>query len=288
MPSTLELPAAETQSVPLTYRTILVHAEPGRASSRRVEAAAWFARRLDARLIGLGAETLEPLQDIDPMMGAASAEWVVIVQEQVTKNLKAAETAFRSDAAGADVEWRAVQDYPTQALTRAADVADLVVVGPQAPGPGTRCVDSAAVVMGAGRPVLIVPEGRRALRAETVLVAWKSTRECRRAVADAMPLLREAKDVIVQAIVPKDDQRVAAELHDVVEHLRRHGVRARPLVSSAHDAGVAEELERSAAAHNVDLIVAGAYGHSRLREWAFGGVTRDLLCHPGRYVLMSH
>ena len=113
---------AETEVVvrPSTYATILVHAEPGAASTRRVEAAAALARDLDARLIGLGAETFYPFPTTDPFTGYAGAEWVALLQEQVTKELQGAEAAFRRDAAGADVEWRQGQSYPHEAMAKAA------------------------------------------------------------------------------------------------------------------------------------------------------------------------
>lgn len=143
--------------------------------------------------------------------------------------------------------------------------------------------------MGAGRPVLIVPDGQHHLRASIVVVAWKDSRESRRALDDAMPLLQRADDVIVHAVCrPEDADRMVFEIDDVVVNLKRHGVEARPLITSVAPEGVTGEIERVARLNNADLIVCGAYGHSRLREWAFGGVTHDLLHRPSCFVLMSH
>jgi len=289
MTKTEERVAAEVVVRPDTYRTILVHAEPGLAATHRVEAAARLARDLDARLIGLGAESYEPLVTSDPYSGYASSELIVALQEQVAKRLTEAEVAFQRDAAGASVDWRSVQDYPSRALVQASRACDLIVASPKGSDNTTRAADPADVVMSAGRPVLIVPEGRHHLRASSVVVAWKDTRECRRALGDAMPLLQRAEDVIVLAVCKPDEaDRIVFELDDVVSNLTRHGVEARALVASVAPEGVTREIERVAQLNNADLIVCGAYGHSRLREWVLGGVTEDLLHRPACFVLLSH
>jgi len=289
MQKTEERPAAEPVARLDTYATLLVHAEPGLAASHRLEAAARLARDLDALLIGLGAETFDPMPATDPFMGYGAGEWVALLQEEIARNISAAEAAFQRDAAGPAVDWRTLQDYPHRALIRMAKTADLIVASPRRSGNRARVADPADVIMGAGRPVLIVPEGRQHLRGQAVVVAWKDTRECRRAVADARPFLQRADEVIIHAIVDPDQVDGAVfETADVAANLKRHGVRARPLVTSQPADGVTAELERVAATHGADLIVCGAYGHSRLREWAFGGVTDDLLHRPACFVLMSH
>jgi nucleotide-binding universal stress UspA family protein len=278
-------PAAQLHS----YKSLLVHAEAGLQSSRRVEIAARLARTLDARLIGLGAETFEPLPPADPFMGYASGEWFALMEKQVDADLRNAEVGFRRDAAYAEFEWRSVHDYPAKALARASRAADLVVVSPKGQGGGGRCADPAEVVMTAGKPVLLVPPESSYLRASTVVVAWKNTREARRAVADAMPFLQRADTVIVQAICEDGaSEGSILEVEDVAAHLKRHGVRALAQVGLNKQKGVAVELQRIAEANGADLIVAGAYGHSRLREWALGGVTDTLIHNPSCFVLLSH
>lgn len=289
MPKTMERSATEVVVRPNTYATILVHAEPGQASSHRVEAAARLADNLGARLIGLGAETFDAALYSGPFTSYAAGEWVALVQEQIGKSLVAAEAAFRRDAAGANVEWRAIQDYPHRALVNTAHAADLIVVSPRSGRSALQAADPADVVMSAGRPVLIVPEGRSHLVGMSVVVAWKNTRECRRALTDALPFLQRADEVVVVAVVKPDAaEAAAAETDDVVANLKRHGVEARPLVTTIDNEGVEQELERIAGLNGADLIVAGAYGHSRLREWAFGGVTDAFLHQPGCFVLLSH
>lgn len=289
MTKTMERGAVEVVVRPDTYKSLLVHAEPGLASSHRVEAAARLARDLDARLIGLGAEGFEPVPTTDAFSGYAAGEWVALLQEQIGKNLAAAEDAFRRDAAGAQIEWRTLQDYPHQALTHMAHAADLIVVGPRSGAGKTRSADPADVVMSAGRPVLVVPTGQHHLRAMSVVIAWKDTPQCRRAISDAMPFLQRAEDVVVLAVCkPEGVDAAVFETDDVVASLKRRGVEARSLVTPAPPEGVTKEIERVAALNGADLIVCGAYGHSRLREWALGGVTDDLLHRPTCFVLMSH
>jgi nucleotide-binding universal stress UspA family protein len=289
MNKTMERVATEVVVRPSSYATILVHAEPGPAATHRVEAAARLARSLDARLIGLGAETFDPALYSGPFTSYAAGEWVNLVQEQITKNLGAAETAFRRDAASADADWRTIQDYPHRALVSTAHAADLIVVSPRSTRSAQQSADPADVVMSAGRPVLIVPEGRSHLVGMNIVVAWKNTRECRRALTDALPFLQRAEQVVVLAVANPDVADAAVfETEDVVDNLKRHGVDARGQVTSISNTAVEDEIERVANVNGADLIVAGAFAHSRLREWAFGGVTDSFLHRPSCFVLLSH
>lgn len=289
MSQTQERPVAKSTARAGTITSVLVHAEPGATSTRRVEVAARLAHDKGARLIGLGAEAFEPMLTVDPFFGYAAAEWVTLVQDQIMSSLKGAEAAFLRDAAGADIEWRSVEDRPGRAIANAARAADLIVMSPKGQGGASRTADPADVVMTSGRPVLIVPDGVSHLRAKAVVVAWKDTREARRAVADAMPFLTAAEDVIVSVVCDEADVEAATrQANDVVANLMRHGVKARSSATVATKGEVTIELERIAKENQADLIVAGAYGHSRRSEWVFGGVTDDLLHRPECFVLLSH
>ena len=142
--------------------------------------------------------------------------------------------------------------------------------------------------MRAGRPVLLVPDGVDALGVDRMVVAWKDTREARRAVSDALPLLKLATEVSVVEIATEDDL-ASAELrcNDLVAWLRRHKVKAAamPMLSTGDDATTLRDFAED---QRADLVIAGAYGHSRLREWALGGVTRDFLLRANRCSLVSH
>jgi nucleotide-binding universal stress UspA family protein len=273
------------------YRSLLVHVQPGLAGSRRVELAAGLARRFGARLIGLGAESFEPVAMMDPYSGQLVAEMYQQLSRQLDADLKSAEVTFRRDAAGADGEWRSVKSEPVRALAQAARAADLIIASSHDGEGGDlyRAADPGDLVLASGRPVLVAPPGDGHLQADKIIVAWKDTREARRAVADALPFLVRAQDVLVLAVCAEDDAETSrAAVEDVAEALRRHGAPARGHVTTAPDASVADELNAEAAALGADLIVAGAYGHSRTVEWVMGGATRSLLRNPQRFLLLSH
>jgi nucleotide-binding universal stress UspA family protein len=144
------------------------------------------------------------------------------------------------------------------------------------------------LVMQIGRPVLIVPKNAARIVFERMIVGWKDTRETRRAIVDALPLLKMAKLVIVAEIVAESEMIEARKhLDDVVGWLKRQGIVAQAIVSPSggEDSARLGELARE---QKADLIVAGAYGHNRLREWMLGGVTRDLLMCADRCSLVSH
>jgi len=123
------------------------------------------------------------------------------------------------------------------------------------------------------------------LSAQRVIVAWKDTREARRAVSDALPLLKAAKEVFVVAI---GDETRRAGADDVAAYLFRHGIESTTVLRRDAPGGVADEIMKVAEQEQADLIVSGAYGYSRMREWMFGGVTRELLNGAPVCCLMSH
>src|SRR5262249_41756808 len=129
--------------------------------------------------------------------------------------------------------------------------------------------------MRAGRPVLTVPEAATEFGQSNVVVAWKNTREARRALADALPLLQRAPSATLFHI--KEDG--ADGLADAAAFLRQHGIGVGTVVATREAGDAGEQIIRFANHSHGRLVVAGAYGHTRLREWAFGGVTRTLLRH---------
>ena len=191
------------------------------------------------------------------------------------------------------VEWRSAIDFPARYLLQHARCADIIVSG----GPSDAFSDPFVLaspkdlVMQAGRPLLVVPDTANWLDLRSMLVAWKDTTEARRAIADSLPLLRKAEDVTVAEIVEADDSRPAAlsRVRDVVAWLSRHGVVARELVPEKNGGrDAAAQLDRIAADVGAGVIVAGAYGHSRVRELILGGMTQHLITQTARSVLLSH
>jgi len=145
------------------------------------------------------------------------------------------------------------------------------------------------LALGVGRPVLIVPRyGTFETVGERVLVAWNGSREATRAVHDALPLLKLASSVTVLSIDPEHDTGDRIPGADIALHLARHGVAAEGMSTVGLDISVGDLLLSRAADLGADLIVMGAYGHSRVRELVLGGATRHILQHMTVPVLMSH
>jgi nucleotide-binding universal stress UspA family protein len=140
-----------------------------------------------------------------------------------------------------------------------------------------------------GRPTLIVPDGVSSLRGEHVVIGWKDTREARRAVRDAFPLLRDAIGVtIVESCSPEEEKNAIRRVNDMAGYLKLREIITDCWVVPEEDRSHAELLIQIVREQDADLLVTGAYGHSRLGEWIFGGVTRELLSISPICCLMSH
>ena len=286
-----DAPAARAGNTRQTaIRTVLVHVRSGKADQARIATAAALARRFDATLFGLAAEAIPPLGAMDPT-GLMQGEWYMEMRQQVQKDLELGREAFHAATKDLKTDFGWIEDMPAEALARAARAADIVVAGGcEVPGGDRyRQCDAAELMLQAGRPVLVVPPGGGTLAGKAVVVAWKDTRESRRALGDALPFLATAETVLVAEVCGKDETRDAElRVEAVVRGLKRHDVAAHARVLVAPPERVVAELNKAADAIGADLLIAGGYGHSRLGEWVFGGVTRDLLHNPQRFVLLSH
>ena len=273
------------------YASLMVHLELGRSNVNLLQIAGDLAQRFSAGVIGIAA--CQPMQMV---YGDGYLSGDVIEQDlaEITREMQAVEAEFRHALQGRaeSLQWRSTVDYIPLAdyLAREVRAADLLITG-LASGDifdASRTLDTGDLVMQMGRPMLIVPAGVPAVRLQRVVVGWKDTREARRAAIDALPLLQRALQVTVVEIVPEAELADSrARLADVLMWLARHGVVAEALSAASKGddaAGLATLADRLGA----DLVVAGAYGHSRLREWAFGGVTHDLLRHAPRCSFVSH
>lgn len=272
----------------MAFKDLLVHIDNSKACGKRIEAALRLAREHEAHLAAL---YVIPLLNIPSYAEAQVPAEVIETQRRAARaDAAAAEKAFNQAArkAGATAEWRCVEEDFVQALTVHARHADLTVIG-QTDLSDERAIPglAEAVALNAGRPVLVIPYiGAAATLGERMLIAWNASREAVRAVNDALPLLQRAKKVTVLSVNPPGG--VAIPGADIALHLARHGVKAEADHVEAHDIAVGDMLLSRAADKAVDLIVMGAYGHSRLRELVLGGATRHLLRHMTVPVLMSH
>jgi nucleotide-binding universal stress UspA family protein len=270
----------------MSYASILVAVDLADQAQNRIRLAARLADTFHAGLIGVAAE--QPAYAIPPVGPTLASAYALSASSEVVLNdLRRAHAAFSDIAGGRSrVTWRSNLDDPLSFLNAQAAAADLVVVGRKTePGMTPSSVDPGDLVMRLGRPVLVVPPHIDSLAGGRVVVGWRNTREARRAVSDALPFLKQASQVLVVSV---DDGGGAADGQDILELIRAHAVHATALRRIARDVTAAAALIDVAAEQGADLIVAGAYGHGRLREWAFGGVTRTLLSAAPVCCLMSH
>ena len=276
----------------MTYSTLMVHLDVGSSNVDLLRVAADLAEQFRANVIGIGA--------CQPMQVLSGADYIPgeLIDEDYAergKEMVEAEASFRValHGKGRGLAWRSSASFvePADYIAREGRAADLLVTGPDKGWSAfdtTRRMNVAEVVLRIGRPVLIVGRGVPKPDLRTIAVGWKETREARRAIADALPFLRAAGSVTVVEIVADQDMESAREhLADVVEWLGRHDVAATSLAVPSFGDDAAQ-LDAILADMGAGLLVAGAYGHSRFREWVLGGVTRDLLLRSSRCTLLSH
>jgi nucleotide-binding universal stress UspA family protein len=273
----------------MPYAAVMVYVEAEGTPEQRVRLAASLADRFRAALIGVSALAIPPPIVADGVVMDGATDLDIKLMEAKLADRRG---WFRSIAGGdhQEVEWRSELDLPTEAVVRAARSADLVVIGREkAPGSAYTTLDPGEALLKMGRPTLVVPEGVSTLRAEHVVIGWKDTREARRAVQDSLPFLQEATRVTIVEACKADEERTAlGHLDDVTRYLTRHRIKGGPRVMLEQKGSGAAQLIRIAQEERADLLVTGAYGHSRLGEWVFGGMTRDLLATSPICCLMSH
>jgi len=276
----------------MTYATVMVSLALGQPNDARLQVAGELAERFEADIVGVAAARLAPpLYFTD---GTAAQRLIDQEEASIKRRLADLETQFRAatKARGGRVEWRSAMDFPARFVSAQARCADIVVSGGQSPAfsDSFALASPKDLVMQAGRPLLVVPDRIDWLDLRSVLVAWKDTPEARRAVADALPMLRKARDVTIVEIPEENDDRsvVAARVSDVAAWLARHGVTATARGVEAGNETAEMQLERIAGDVGAGLIVAGAYGHSRFSELILGGVTEYLVTQSARCVLLSH
>ncbi|MEQ1769534.1 MAG: universal stress protein [Devosia sp.] len=263
----------------MSYRSIAVYAGTDPQGSPALSAAIDLATRMDAHLIGVAAETMPPIYfgfDADAVAGELYAS----EREAAEHRLVAAEEMFRVRVPKTiGIEWHGFVGDPVDSLIGVAHRADLLVVPNWRSlvlSSSPRTIDAGALALSAGRPVLALGENTPAFDPRTILIAWKNTREARRAVADALPFLSTASKVVAMTISEGDEGLERLNLDSLVAWLKRHGVNAQPEFVVT-EGGYADIVASWARANDIDLIVSGAYGHSRMREWLLGGMTRDLV-----------
>jgi nucleotide-binding universal stress UspA family protein len=299
----------------MAYKTILVHVDETPNSAARIVLAGELALQEGAHVVGVATTGIsrflyqhETVDDQDPNL----ARHLDILRQRAGHAL--AEFAPRLQKLGVQsFEQRILDDEAAAGLSLMARHADLVIVGqldPQWRGPDV----PAQVLAGGGKPVIVLPSTARASAtiavtrdgvassggpapARHILAAWNASREAGRALQDALPLLRRADSVTVAIYDADARPGVFGEPPgaDVLAWLERHGVLATLVLGQSERQGilkrsgnVGEQLLALAAERDCDLLVMGAYGHSRFRESLLGGVTRSVLEASTLPLLMSH
>jgi nucleotide-binding universal stress UspA family protein len=267
----------------------MVYVDPERDSMARVRLAGELAERWKSSIIGITARGMPP---IVAWTGVAIAQQGGKKEYEKLKELLArTEGQFRAAVQSLDksCEWRSQIGMPTAFLVRESRAADLLVVGQHEVTQDIyEQLDTGALALSAGRPLLVVPDATRSLSAKSVVIAWKDTREARRAVQDALPLLAAAGRVLIVEVRENGQGEAPERLEALGAHLIRHGVPNPEFRVISGRSDVAEALFDIAQEKSADLIVSGAYGRSRLGEWIFGGVTTTLLNRSPICCLLSH
>lgn len=278
----------------MTFRDILVQADTTTASVIRSRAAALLAGRFGAHLTGvfLKTEFLRQYMVPEAVSGLPASEIERMVKEHEDAVAEAAEHArlsFEAAAAQAGVasDWLLISGDTPQDLLACARRVDLTVL-PTATTPnlGQQRITAAEIAIGAGGPVLIIPEGvTEAHVARKVLVAWNGSKEAARALRDAWPVVQQAEEVHVLIVSPDGDTGPESLLQ---RHLEHHGCAAKVIVDRSDDASAGEVLRQQVRELRADLVVMGLFGQPRLRELVLGGVSRDLLKSSPVPLLVAH
>lgn len=283
----------------MRYSTLLVHLKLGTSNEGLLKITGDLAERFEADVIGVAVckETSQAYLTMLPQYSVLGNEddLVTIDRKLTDKLIVEAEQQFRGALQGRcrSLSWRSTitNNSRSQYVARQSRAADILITSPVFDGPFVdqrQELSVGDIVLYAGRPVLLVPPDIQSMNLDTVLIGWKDTRESRRAIADALPMLGLAKRVVVMEIAATRDLPDAKRhVADVIGWLQRHDVVAEPCVEPFEKAEW-NQLEGIAKKIGAGLFVAGAYGHTRLREWVIGGVTEDLLLHPHRPTLISH
>ena len=277
----------------MNYASVMVDMDDRAVDEGRVALATEIAVRFDARVLGiLGSPAESPV--IDTYTGGAMlGEMVTLFRDIAEADVKKAELAFWNSA-GEEVarfEWRGRTGYPCDVVGHAMRAADLVILGRRDPNAlSAHAIDPGDLLMIAGRPLLVAPpHPLRGPIGAPAVVAWTDSRESQRAVEAALPLLKAASRVHVIEIAAEEGLEAAqARTADVADFLSRHGIVAGARAIKGAGSARSEQILDFAEDCSAGLIVAGGYGHARMREWVLGGVTHGLLSGSPVSLFVSH
>jgi nucleotide-binding universal stress UspA family protein len=284
----------------MSFKDILVGLDSARPARGRIELAAALAERFGAHLIGLNVtlpvEAPRPRGYFDYFDRSLLDPLYRIYQQKIEAESEATRRLFDEIAnrRGLSAEWRSAAGYPSETTALHGRYADLIVLGQLDPDDTQAALLRPLpeeVALAVGRPILVVPyTGAWEAIGRRVLVGWDASREATRAVNDAMPLLAGAEAVTILVVDPSDGPTGHGEVPgaDIALHLARHGVKATIETTVSAGIGAGNALLSRASDFEADLLVMGAYGHSRVRELLLGGATRTVLESMTLPILMAH
>ncbi|TDI57323.1 MAG: universal stress protein [Alphaproteobacteria bacterium] len=267
-------------------------------SRAALKLAVQMCRKYEAALTGIYAhfpvrfETQVERWITDEMkasLGKADADAVAAIGD-------AFQDAIKESGFDGPVEWISPTGHPNDLLAKSARYHDLLLIGQYSnPDRYQRRIRAEELVMNSGKPIMVVPHGYQVRPfSEHAVVAWDGSRPAARALSDAMQILetKERLDVVTVGAPGTEGSQDSFEQHgfgqDVVTYLSRHGINAKQINLSAAREGVGATILGYCSETDPDVLVMGAYGHARLREELFGGVTRHILEHANVPVLMAH
>jgi nucleotide-binding universal stress UspA family protein len=273
-------------------KDIIVNLSIHEGSEATLDYAVSVASSLEAHVTGI-AFAYGPTSPVSAL-GYIRAQ---IIDERSNNEAMAKAVMNRFSAASARAGVSAEQRMLSANIDRAGDqfariarLFDLAIVSQANPdGSAVEGMISESTLFGSGRPVIIVPYIQKApLKLDQVMVCWDGSRPAARAVADAMPFLERAKQVEVVIVTNEPRKNNEIEGIDVGQHLARHGLNVEVRRIPRGNIDVANALLSHAADSGVDFMVMGGYGHSRMREFVLGGVTRSIFHSATVPTLMSH
>ena len=286
----------------MSYRTILVHLNDSRRARKLLRYAAEIARTFEARLVGLHVSPTFHGRVVDPDYPHIPAlEGLKFSSDEEADHLRAIfdEVTDSERFCGAFRSITAERSAPAQIVLARARAADLVIASQaDCEWPLSKLLDcSDRLAVESGRPVLIVPNANdRPALPRTAIVAWNQTGEATRAMFEALPLLKEARTVELLILqepgtngrgkIETDQATLPASA--IAEVLAAHGIKLTVTTLTAPGVSAGEQICARASEQHADLIVMGAYGHSRLREFVFGGATHHVLTNMTVPTLFSH
>ena len=280
----------------MAYKTILVHVDDSPHMPARVGIAAALAVAQDAHLVGAAMTGLSRFIEQAVAVNPYDPH-ITPYLDKLNASAASALDRFEEEARRlgvTSVERRLVDDDVIGGIALQARYCDLAIVGQHDPDEPVLTGGSdfpEYVAISSGAPVLIVPfAGRFPRVGSRVLIAWNGSREARRAVQDALPMLTTAEQVDVAIFNPAERQDLCGEQPgaDIQQYLSRHGITAGLHIAQLPHGDVDDALLSMAADVSSDLLVMGCYGHSRFREMLLGGVTRGILASMTVPVFMSH